>query len=87
MPTRTIRLKLPQDEADMLSRLAQRWKVSMSDIVRYGLKRVFERNFPENESTVLSIHDFQLLADEMRKAPTEDVLERHRHLQDFALWE
>lgn len=70
----------------MLRLLAQRWKVSMSDIVRSALKPVFEHHFLKTEGIVLSSRDFQLLAEEMKKAPTVDVLERRRHLQDFALW-
>lgn len=47
MPTRTVRLKLPQDEADILRLWPRRWKVCMSDIVRSALKSVFEHNVPE----------------------------------------
>ena len=79
MPTRTARLKLPQDEADILRLWPRRWKVCMSDIVRSALKPVFKRHFLETEGIVLSSRDFQLLAEEMRKTSTEDVLERRRH--------
>lgn len=51
----------------------------MSDIVRSALKPFFERHFLETEGIVLSSRDFQLLAEEMRKTSTEDVLERRRH--------
>ena len=67
MPTRTVRLKLPQDEADILRLWPRRWKVCMSDIVRSALKSVFEHNVPETESIALSSRNFQLLAKENRR--------------------
>ena len=87
MSAQTIRLRLPQDEVDMLTILAQRLRVSKSDIIRNALKPLFEENFNNPESIVLSNRDFQSLLDEMHKEPSEEVLKRRRHLQEYALWD
>lgn len=87
MSAQTISLRLPQDEVDMLSILAQRLRVSKSDIIRNALKPVFEDNFNKPESIILSNRDFQSLLDEMQKEPSEEVLKRRRHLEDYALWD
>ena len=87
MSSRTISLMLHPDEVDMLSILAQRLRVSKSDIIRNALKPVFEDNFNNPESIVLNNRDFQSLLDEMQKEPSEEVLKRRRHLQEYALWD
>ena len=85
MSSRTISLMLHPDEVDMLSILAQRLRVSKSDIIRNALKPVFEENVNKPESIVLSNRDFQSLLDEMHREPSEEVLKRRRHLEEFSL--
>lgn len=87
MSAQTITLRLPQDEVEMLTILAQRLRVSKSDIIRNALKPVFEDNFNNPESIVLNNRDFQSLLDEMQKEPSEEVLKRRRHLKEYALWD
>lgn len=87
MSAQTISLRLPPDEVEMLSILAQRLRVSKSDIIRNALKPLFEENFNKPESIVLSNRDFQSLLDKMQKEPSEEVLKRRRHLEEFSLWD
>ncbi len=86
MSAQTISLRLPEEEVAILSMLSERERRTKTQIIRDALQPIFQKVLEEPERIELSNAEFQALLDEIAEPPSEEVLERRRHLMEYERW-
>lgn len=62
--------------------LSERERCTKTQIIRDALQPIFQKVLEEPERIELSNAEFQALLDEISGPPSEEVLERRRHLME-----
>lgn len=86
MRTKTINVRLTEDEVAILNLLSVRERRPKTQIIREALQPLFKKVLDEPERITLSNAEFQALLDEMATPPSEEVLARRRHLMTYERW-